>query len=85
MDAFNRKGARLLEAIKQGNHPILVEDPSLPIFAKHISARILTHARSNHSMEVYEFVVNPTNDDVLQKGSMLPEVLSLPPPTTGSW
>ena len=28
LGAFNRKGARLLKAVEQGNHPILDEDPS---------------------------------------------------------
>ena len=75
---------RLLQIVEHGNHPILDVDPSIPIFGHPISARIATLASSDHSMEVSESVVNTTKDDVLHSGSLLPEVLSLPPPITGS-
>ena len=81
----HREGeTRLLEPVKHDNHPILAKDPSIPIFAQAISARIPTHAGSDQSVEVSESVVNTVDDDVLHTWSLLPKVLSLPPPITGS-
>ena len=83
LDAFNSRGARLLEEEAQGNLHILVGDPSILFYLHPMRGRIPTPTGFDHSMEESESIVNTSNDNVLESGSMLATILSLPSLFTG--